>query len=430
MSEKEQSKRFLQVFWLSLASLFLVVGAFNGLVDAFGMFGAPRVPGFNEVKPEIGTHVRMAKAYQVRFFHPGGVILGTSRADVGLSPGHEGWAPESSPVYNLALSSGRIDEMYGYLRHAQAHGPLKQVVLSLDLMMFNANWRNEADYSEERLSIPGRSMPDVAWLKDPLLALFSLDGMDSSIATIEAQVNPTVTSYFPNGARDTSRKWAYVQKKGGHFKLFLSNTRNDLTSPAGWSGFALEGDDGTPPPMDTLRKIVGFCRDNGIDLRVIISPLHASKLEVLWALGMGTTLEKWKRQVTQIMADAGVPLWDFSGYNSITTEPFPPLGDATTQMKNYWEGSHYKKPVGNLILDRVFGVQHAGRKVPDDFGVRLTPDNIESVLQAVRRAHLAYRKTHSRDIIAVEKLVQETSSLRRQLVASHAPPGDGERVGR
>ncbi len=426
MSEKEQATRFLRVFWLTLAGMFLVVGIFNGAVDPFGMLGSPRIAGFNEVKPEIGTHVRMAKAYQVRPFNPGGVILGTSRADVGLDPEHKGWARDAAPVYNLALSSGRIDEIYGYLRHAQAHGPLKQVVLSLDLMMFNANWRKEADYSESRLSIPEKNILDVGWVKDLLLALFSLDGLKSSQATIEAQSNPTVTNYFPNGARDTSRKWAYVQAKGGHFKLFLMNTKNDLVSPAGWSGFALEAADGSPPPIDTLRNIVRFCKENDIDLRVIISPIHASKMEVLWSLGLGATMEQWKRQVTKILASADVPLWDFSGYNSITTEPFPPLGDATTQMKNYWEGSHYKKHIGALILDRVFGITEPGVKIPDDFGVRLTPENIDQVLQVIREDHMAYRKTHSRDITAVEKLVRETSPLRRQLVASrsHGPVGE------
>ena len=71
------------------------------------------------------------------------------------------------------------------------------------------------------------------------------------------------------------------------------------------------------------------------------------------------------------------PLWDFSGYNSLTTEDVPPDGDSETQMKWYWESSHYKKELGDLVLDRIFDYHHPERIVPDDFGVLLTPKNIK-----------------------------------------------------
>ena len=34
-----------------------------------------------------------------------------------------------------------------------------------------------------------------------------------------------------------------------------------------------------------------------------------------------------------------ITLWDFSGYNTVTTEPVPPLEDRQATMQYYWETS-------------------------------------------------------------------------------------------
>jgi hypothetical protein len=53
-------------------------------------------------------------------------------------------------------------------------------------------------------------------------------------------------------------------------------------------------------------------------------------------------------------------------------------------MRWYWESSHYKKELGDLVLDRVFGYAHPGRTVNEDFGVRLSSGNIEPHLERIR----------------------------------------------
>jgi hypothetical protein len=60
-----------------------------------------------------------------------------------------------------------------------------------------------------------------------------------------------------------------------------------------------------------------------------------------------------------------------------TTESVPISGDNTTMLW-YWESSHYKKDLGDLVLDRIFDYSDIGRRVSDDFGVRLTSENISS----------------------------------------------------
>jgi hypothetical protein len=133
-----------------------VVGATNVLVDPFCLFPSLEIRGFNAVKPEVYSHVRMIKAHNVRFAHAKGLILGTSRAEFGLDPQHPDWRVGS--VYNLALPNASIYEAQRYLEHAYTQNPVQQVVLALDLGMFNAGRLMEVDFVE-RTACPHPVLP-------------------------------------------------------------------------------------------------------------------------------------------------------------------------------------------------------------------------------------------------------------------------------
>jgi len=99
-----------------------------------------------------------------------------------------------------------------------------------------------------------------------------------------------------------------------------------------------------------------------------------------------------------------IRLWDFSGYSSVTTEALPELG-SRAEMGFYWDSSHFKDVVGDLVLDRLFGLSHPRRTVPPDFGVRLTPATIEPALARLRADQLAYRRNNPQDAAWIRSLV-------------------------
>jgi hypothetical protein len=106
------------------------------------------------------------------------------------------------------------------------------------------------------------------------------------------------------------------------------------------------------------------------------------------------------------------PLWDFSGFTELTTEPFPPLGDKETKMRWYWESSHYKKELGDLVLDRMFDYKHPDREVPKDFGVLLTPENIESHLAWIREGRERWAKQFPEDVREIAELARKAGIKR------------------
>jgi hypothetical protein len=132
----------------------------------------------------------------------------------------------------------------------------------------------------------------------------------------------------------------------------------------------------------------------------VISPLHAHLQLGLDALGLyDNTYGLWKRELVQrnaaVAARYGQPafaLLDFATINAFTTDPVPPAGQdrRPEAMHWYWDPAHYRSELG----DRVQAVAFSGNADPDEplFGVRLTPETIEPVLQQERAALDRYRE--------------------------------------
>ena len=126
---------------------------------------------------------------------------------------------------------------------------------------------------------------------------------------------------------------------------------------------------------------------------------------------MWPQFEQLKREVLQLnvanAASAGkppFPLWDFSGYNSINTEPVPAIDDNRSRMKYFFDGTHSTPLLGKLVQDVIFSVSSAGAQAPEDFGVRLLTGNIESLLAADRVARDDWVSSHSQDVAEIVAL--------------------------
>jgi hypothetical protein len=122
------------------------------------------------------------------------------------------------------------------------------------------------------------------------------------------------------------------------------------------------------------------------DLRLYVTPLNAAVRKLMEALSLGGRYKFWVRELVRIndeeAARAGrepLPLWDFSDVNAITGEVIPVPTDPTP-MRWFRDYSHYRKAAGDLILDRVLNHSEEDRKLPADFGVRLTGENVDAHL--------------------------------------------------
>ena len=375
-------RRYIFSFLAVVFFLMGLVGAFNFLVDPYGVMGNLSIVGFNKVKSENHNHVRLFKALAITKLTPKSVFLGSSRAEVGLDPNHPA-LEDYQPVYNLGITGGNIYEAKRYLQHAIANQPdLKLVVLGLDFFMFNQFGKLTPSFRENRLEQTSITFQD-AWE-----VLFSLDALISSKLTIIRNRNePNATGHFyQNGMRDTP----YFIRETYHNQpqeiIFVEVLKAFRTRPEFYQKYQLSESN-----MNDLKSLINICRQRGIKLELFISPCHATEWEVIRDAGFWPVFEEWKRRIVAMS-----PVWDFSGYNSITIESI------SNNMKNYIESSHYRKEVGDVVINRIF--QYREETQPRDFGVLLTPDNVEAQLAKIRSDRELWAKNNPDTVQLVKNL--------------------------
>lgn len=378
MNNYSQYIRWLVVF---LLSQILGIVVFNLAVDPYGIIDSPKIYRLNHAKPQQEPQVRLYKAVAITQVRPKTILLGSSRTDVGLNPNHP-VLQSSQPVYNLGILGANMYEVKRYFNHAIANQPdLNQVVLGLDFFMFNENRKNTPDFYEQRLEIQRIS------LKDMFDISFSTNTIKSSILTILANVeDPDLTPYTENGLRNERYFINKILPNQSKVKGFEVSLENFLTSSDLYKKYEL-----SESGLANLREIIDICKQKNIQLKIFISPAHATQWEAMINSDLWPVFEIWKREIVKI-----TPFWDFSGYNSITTEPI------SEEMKYYLDSSHYRQIVGDLVLDRIF--QGSPNPVPEDFGVLVTPENIESHLKAIRQQREDWKKNNLETVEYVKQL--------------------------
>lgn len=434
-------KRYLR-FWLILTGLLLALTAgINLIVDPYGLFRLVDSAGFNQIKPTAGKHGRMVKAYQVLRIRPHGLILGNSRAEVGFDPAHPAWPPDARPVYDLALPGTDTYDSVMYLRHvlaSQKANPPTLVVWGIDFMDFLVDAKasrshRKASQQDSRLLAnedgtrnPGRAFQVV---KDYAASTFTLRALSDSITMLVAQHQrypEDLTSLGSNPMRDYIRitadegAWAVFRQRD------LANMQSFLRRPRD----IFDENDASSPPLDDLRQVIRLCRDHGVRLHLVIYPYHAHLLEIFRVTGHWPAFEAWKQAVLHIAYEEPVasgfppvPLWDFSQFDAYTEEAVPPKGDRKATMKWYWEAGHFKRELGDLVLDRVLSVPGA----PEEFGVLLIPANIAIQLARVRKGEREYRSRHTAEINELEASAMRWRA-QGEAVHSLAEPPPAERI--
>ncbi len=418
-------------FLIAVSTAALVCGvviAFNLLVDPYGFH---RPIGFAEgtvARPAVYRRMRLAKAYDLRRIEPTAIVLGTSRSHIGLRMSHPGWSVPLPARYNAAFDGATTEEMYAYLLHAQSIRRLRQVVLGLDTWQLNSfpAW-TRPDFAPALLFEPGQPLHNAEVYAADLGVLTSVDTTQASFTQLRLADHEQPQWLAPDGQRigpvffrDVDPDFSVAPAR-----YFWHVDRQEIaymldSGPAVTSQTKFGPDVSQPKltSLDYVSKIIRFCRDQRIDLRIFLTPAHAHQLEIVASLGGWRRLEQGKRElVAQLAQDAashpGVqpfPFYDFSGYSSITTESVP-LPTERREMKFYWDSSHFKELVGDWVLDRLLAVRgDRGDAAPTDFGVQLTPTNIETELDRDRVAQHAYRRDHPNDVALIRSLIRKVKT--------------------
>lgn len=373
-----------QVEWRSYVVLFcgisvLVTGAVAALnyqVDPYliHQWDTPHLqrmlPGREKLSP-------WGKTYALARFKPQVLYAGNSRTELGL-PVEPAWFG-GQRVFNAGLSGASFGDAAAMVRHAAAVGPLETVVWGIDAPSFSMEIGN-TDFDRELVATDRHYL--LRRLMVNLKRALSVDMTLDSIRVLRGTFGQVcLSSLSLLGQRDGRCVRDRIDSLGGTAAAMVPRVRDYSR--------------GSGPTQDAMQELdrvsTALCR-SGTRLRLYINPTHAMTSDVLYWGGKWPALESWQAQLTALAESrrrqgCDVRVFDFSGFNSITTEA-PPQRSGRPEMTYFWEASHYRENVGRMILARMFGAADAS------FGVELTPASLPPHQSAQRAARDRYHQDH------------------------------------
>lgn len=383
--------RYYTQFYLSgLVSCLALIAGFNWLIDPQGVFRILTLPGINQEKPLLEKEgVRKTKSIDLERGAFKAVVLGTSRSFGGLDPEHPKFA--AGTAYNAALPGTNFYETHKVFEFASQHLSLQQVVLELDFTTFSDKRTVDADFEDSRFA--GKTI----WVSS-LGSLVSLYHLQDAWTTLQFNRQGQAARYTTQGFRRDRTYGEGSSDRHDHHRLFAWADQQYLSIH---TGLDYDSRDRT----QRLQAIVEQSQANDIELYLFIPPLHAHLIESLALTGLMPEFEQWKRDLVQLVADHNqaypnrppLRLWDFSGISSVTTEPVPPEG-SDEKMQWYIESSHFTPELGDIMLDMMLSYPDRPAAAPDDFGIVLTPQNLETQLAQMRSGLRDYEQNHADDI--------------------------------
>lgn len=121
---------------------------------------------------------------------------------------------------------------------------------------------------------------------------------------------------------------------------------------------------------ESPRKILTTIKQKHPGTRIIIftTPEAQPLFNLIIDHNLINDYERWVSDCVSVNGE----LYDFMTPNSITTS-----------LDNYYDASHVYPEIGTLMAERLSGVEN--QTIPGDFGVRVTPENLENYLQKIRQ---------------------------------------------
>lgn len=371
----------------------LIIGAvacLNYVVDPY-LIHQWQSPALQRLRPPQEKLSAWGKTYAIARLQPDVVYLGNSRTELGLPVDAALFAGKTA--FNGALSGASLGDAIAMLRYASRHGRLDTVVWGIDAPSFSmdagANPLDPELLDDGALFFARRMLIN-------LKRGFALDMTADSIRELFGWTHGIcLSSLALSGQRDDRCISAFIAAQGGTQGAIGPRLR-EFAAGAGPTGDALAAFE---------RSVHDLCA-SGSRVRLYINPTHALSIDALYWAGKWRAMEAWQEALAALTgrlraAGCDLKLYDFSGYNSVTSEAIPQVS-RRPDMANYWEASHYRVHVGAMVLARMFGTPDPA--LPDDFGVELTGAMLPAHQVRQRAERDLYHAGHARETAFVKAL--------------------------
>ncbi len=387
--------RYLYWMFAVLFGTVALCGAINVFVDPLGIFGSPRFAGINATKPYLDHHRILARWQAARRLCADVGIFGNSRAEIGLDPDHPVFGQLGLKAFNHAIPGSPIAtsvQQLGWLN--QAGCAPTEIVLGVEFFDFLGGSPAKAHVFE---SAPPKI--DLGVLSE---TVFSITGLYDSMTTLAVQRRRYPATLTERGFNPLFNYVPEVEHSG-HYVLFRQRAEESLRRWMQKVPRIHPASGGLSEDFAGLDAFLKQAASAGSTVRLVIYPYHAEILLMMARADLLGAFEQWKAEIidrAEQYAEAGmkVEVIDFSGWSAETTEPIPPRGDKH-HLAYYWEAGHFKKELGDRMLDRIFGGATG-------FGIRLDSQTLEQQNRSDRQKIRQEREASSSLAREVDSLFQ------------------------
>jgi hypothetical protein len=392
----------LKVLACALAAI-TVVAAVVLSVDAFALFGTRLIPA--ELFPHnlrmTTSGDRVIKAVELaRGKRPLDILFaGSSRTAFAFDP--------RSPLlgqmqtYNAGLNGSHSYESGIVVRYAIDHVPeIRRIVWNIDFEEFFRPLSVEADFAQSGFA----GTPLALGYARHLLSYEALrKSADAAASALRGGFFPyiDVDGFYIHARSDAAR--------GAIDYALMPRLRNF------YPGYVFSGQTRYAELLNAhlvdLDATLAYAKARGIDIDVVLMPVHVTRLEVYNIGGIMPLFESWKQTLAQNLAAAGnlpgngtVRAFDFSSITPLSLEDFPPPNSGQhTQF--FLETLHPGPIVGDMIVARLLD-----RPSPVDmpgFGMLLQNAVAPERFVEERAKLRAWEHTHPELVAQIKALVAQ-----------------------
>lgn len=370
---RRRFRRYNRLFLSGAISLFLAVALLNLFVDPFSIYPSFALESLTPYR-KIGPS-RITSAESLVRTNPDVLLLGTSRTKNGLEVDH--WAFGGRVAFNAGLPAGSMEELLQVARLALAQTDVSEIVFFADFFSFNSKRIPIAGFRSSRFS------PTFNALDFHLEQTLSLTALSRSKAVI---------------SRWRSEKVA-MRVKVINRQVIARDMAAFHNDPLLYHEFG-EGNE----PWQQFTDLVEESKKQGVALKVVLLPVHATMLETLRHAGLWQGWEHWKRTLVDI-AGPEIPIWDFQYYGEISSRPVADSEDMVEAMKWFKDPSHALPILCSQVLDRVYGL-HDHLDGPMKFGHQLKAETMSAWLEDIRSMRSHYAQQQPKDIQWVNEILK------------------------
>ena len=338
-----KSKKWLTMFFSTVAVILALIGVLNYTTDPFGVFGDKIM---NWYSYDITNNPRTAKISYLdeHYADYDSYIIGCSSTS--SFPTEDFGKYLDAKFYNMIMYGADMLDVEQMVSYMIKNYTVKNLVVNVYI-------DNGAVYNEESNKYTHSMMPRVDG--SDLLGFYSrfLFATPSyGVAKLKSYQTRTWLSQYYNifdektGAYDKRRRDIEpISDMDNYYKAypeFIDYPHGNYLLPA------------VDDCIKSMENIVSMCEDNGVNLIVVAAPVYYEYMNNFYP----DSVCAFYTRLAEV-----VDFWDFS-YSSVSFEP-----------RYFYDRTHFRNNVGHMAAARIFGDESV--YIPDDFGHLVTAENAE-----------------------------------------------------